>query len=66
LRAHEAGQQARQHYLGVLPPNVVQQLECLVREIEGVALVQEEVVGAGSEDHVGDRLLGQADADCRP
>ena len=42
---------------------MVDQLESLVREIEGVAGVEEEMVGAGSEDHVGDGGRGEAEVD---
>ena len=62
-RAREAGDDGGEDLLGVLPADVVEQLEGLVGEVEGVAGIEEEVVGAGGEDHLGDGGGGQVEVD---
>ena len=63
LGPDHAGYQRRQDGRRLLPADVVEQLEGLVGEVERVALVQIEVVGAGGEDHRRDVCLGEAEAD---
>ena len=65
LRLCEHRHQAREDRSSVLPAGVVDELEGLVREVEGVPNVEEDVVCAGREQHVGDLLLRQPDRDRR-
>src|SRR5688500_2395486 len=45
---------------------MLEQLKRLVREVEGVALVELEVIRAGCKDHRGDVFPRQSEADRRP
>src|SRR3972149_10266449 len=58
----EVWNQRDEYLLGVFPADMVEQLEGLVGEIQRVSFVQEQVVCAAGEDHLGDRLLWQSDA----
>ena len=51
-RRAQLADQARQHFVGVLPADVIQQFRGLVDEIRDVAAVQEHVVRGGAHHHV--------------
>ena len=63
LRLREHRHEARQDRARVLPADVVDELEGLVREVEGVPDVEEDVVRAGREDHLAELLRRQPDRD---
>ena len=62
-RAGQAGNDRGENLFGVLPADVVEQLEGLVGEVESMARIEEEVVRAGGEDHLGDGGRGKAEVD---
>ena len=62
LGVHHGRNQGRQHLLGMLPTDVVQQLEGLVGEVQGMTHVQKQMVRSGGEEHLADGRLGHAGA----
>src|SRR5688500_577963 len=57
---HKGWDKARQDFRSTMPAYVVQQLASLVGEVEGMALVHEQMVGRCREQHVGDLRRRQA------
>ncbi|MDR6861290.1 hypothetical protein [Variovorax guangxiensis] len=63
--AREMLDRGGEYSIGVRPANQIQQLECLVDEVQRVAAVGKHAVGGGSEQHLGERGGGQSSRDAR-